>query len=55
MLSYAVLSVYMFCQYRMHVTLSEFPSNMFNEGSLQNDETEDDQKLLNLPGRSLLV
>ena len=36
-------------QYRMHPALSEFPSNMFYEGSLQNGVTEDDRKLLNLP------
>jgi regulator of nonsense transcripts 1 len=37
-------------QYRMHPALSEFPSNMFYEGSLQNGVTEDDRQLLNLPG-----
>lgn len=36
-------------QYRMHPALSEFPSNMFYEGSLQNGVTEDDRQLLNLP------
>ena len=29
-------------QYRMHPCLSEFPSNMFYEGSLQNGITESD-------------
>jgi len=37
-------------QYRMHPTLSEFPSNMFYEGSLQNGVTEADRQLLNVPG-----
>jgi len=37
-------------QYRMHPCLSEFPSNMFYEGSLQNGVTEADRLLLNLPG-----
>lgn len=36
-------------QYRMHPALSEFPSNMFYEGSLQNGVTEEDRQLLNLP------
>jgi regulator of nonsense transcripts 1 len=36
-------------QYRMHPSLSEFPSNMFYEGSLQNGVTEADRQLLNLP------
>lgn len=35
-------------QYRMHPALSEFPSNMFYEGSLQNGVTEGDRQLLNL-------
>ena len=35
-------------QYRMHPSLSEFPSNMFYEGSLQNGVTEADRQLLNL-------
>jgi regulator of nonsense transcripts 1 len=39
-------------QYRMHPALSEFPSNMFYEGSLQNGVTEADRQLLNLPGFS---
>jgi len=39
-------------QYRMHPALSEFPSNMFYEGSLQNGVTETDRQLLNLPGFS---
>jgi len=37
-------------QYRMHPCLSEFPSNMFYEGSLQNGVTEADRLLMNLPG-----
>ena len=37
-------------QYRMHPALSEFPSNMFYEGSLQNGVTEADRKLLSMPG-----
>ena len=37
-------------QYRMHPALSEFPSNMFYEGSLQNGVTETDRQLLNEPG-----
>lgn len=37
-------------QYRMHPALSEFPSNMFYEGSLQNGVTEADRQLLNTPG-----
>jgi regulator of nonsense transcripts 1 len=36
-------------QYRMHPCLSEFPSNMFYEGSLQNGVTEADRQLLNMP------
>mmetsp|Transcript_36703 Transcript_36703/g.80318 ORF Transcript_36703/g.80318 Transcript_36703/m.80318 type:complete len:1068 (+) Transcript_36703:116-3319(+) len=36
-------------QYRMHPSLSEFPSNMFYEGSLQNGVTEADRLLLNQP------
>ena len=36
-------------QYRMHPALSEFPSNMFYEGSLQNGVTEADRQLLTLP------
>mmetsp|Transcript_16721 Transcript_16721/g.38610 ORF Transcript_16721/g.38610 Transcript_16721/m.38610 type:complete len:1046 (+) Transcript_16721:174-3311(+) len=39
-------------QYRMHPALSEFPSNMFYEGSLQNGVTEADRQLLSLPGFS---
>ena len=37
-------------QYRMHPALSEFPSNMFYEGSLQNGVTEADRQLLTQPG-----
>lgn len=37
-------------QYRMHPALSEFPSNMFYEGSLQNGVTEAARQLLTLPG-----
>mmetsp|Transcript_11925 Transcript_11925/g.17981 ORF Transcript_11925/g.17981 Transcript_11925/m.17981 type:complete len:1012 (-) Transcript_11925:1834-4869(-) len=37
-------------QYRMHPALSEFPSNMFYEGSLQNGVTEADRQLLSQPG-----
>jgi regulator of nonsense transcripts 1 len=37
-------------QYRMHPSLSEFPSNMFYEGSLQNGVTEADRQLLTTPG-----
>jgi regulator of nonsense transcripts 1 len=37
-------------QYRMHPALSEFPSNMFYEGSLQNGVTEADRQLLTLAG-----
>jgi regulator of nonsense transcripts 1 len=37
-------------QYRMHPSLSEFPSNMFYEGSLQNGVTEADRQLLTMPG-----
>ena len=37
-------------QYRMHPCLSEFPSNMFYEGSLQNGVTEADRVLLTTPG-----
>ena len=36
-------------QYRMHPALSEFPSIMFYEGSLQNGVTEEDRRLLNMP------
>ena len=36
-------------QYRSHPALSEFPSNMFYEGSLQNGVTETDRQLLNQP------
>jgi regulator of nonsense transcripts 1 len=35
-------------QYRMHPCLSEFPSNMFYEGSLQNGVTEADRQLLSM-------
>ncbi|KAK6202302.1 P-loop containing nucleoside triphosphate hydrolase protein [Scheffersomyces amazonensis] len=34
-------------QYRMHPGLSEFPSNMFYEGSLQNGVTADDRRIIN--------
>lgn len=34
-------------QYRMHPCLSEFPSNMFYDGSLQNGITNEDRKILN--------
>ena len=37
-------------QYRMHPILSEFPSNMFYEGSLQNGVTETDRQLRHMPG-----
>ena len=37
-------------QYRMHPSLSEFPSNMFYEGSLQNGVTEADRQLLTTSG-----
>eukprot|EP00529_Nitzschia_sp_RCC80_P005463 CAMPEP_0113504498 /NCGR_PEP_ID=MMETSP0014_2-20120614/34747_1 /TAXON_ID=2857 /ORGANISM="Nitzschia sp." /LENGTH=1043 /DNA_ID=CAMNT_0000399611 /DNA_START=152 /DNA_END=3283 /DNA_ORIENTATION=- /assembly_acc=CAM_ASM_000159 len=37
-------------QYRMHPALSEFPSNMFYEGSLQNGITEAERQLLTQPG-----
>lgn len=36
-------------QYRMHPALSEFPSNMFYEGSLQNGVTEADRQLISSP------
>ena len=36
-------------QYRMHPSISEFPSNMFYEGSLHNGITEADRQLLTLP------
>ncbi|GAX13849.1 regulator of nonsense transcripts 1 [Fistulifera solaris] len=39
-------------QYRMHPALSEFPSNMFYEGSLQNGVTEADRQLLTMPSFS---
>eukprot|EP00536_Pseudo-nitzschia_multiseries_P017192 jgi/Psemu1/224056/e_gw1.1423.1.1 len=44
------LKNFRFRQYRMHPALSEFPSNMFYEGSLQNGVTEADRQLLSLPG-----
>ncbi|OEU20041.1 hypothetical protein FRACYDRAFT_260210 [Fragilariopsis cylindrus CCMP1102] len=44
------LKNFRFLQYRMHPALSEFPSNMFYEGSLQNGVTEADRQLLNEPG-----
>lgn len=34
-------------QYRMHPALSEFPSNMFYDGSLQNGITNEDRTILN--------
>lgn len=34
-------------QYRMHPCLSEFPSNMFYDGSLQNGITNEDRQVLN--------
>lgn len=37
-------------QYRMHPALSEFPSNMFYEGSLQNGVTKMERKLQSLCG-----
>lgn len=37
-------------QYRMHPILSEFPSNMFYEGSLQNGVTELDRQLRHMSG-----
>jgi len=36
-------------QYRMHPALSEFPSNMFYEGSLQNGVTKAERQLQSLP------
>jgi superfamily I DNA and/or RNA helicase len=35
-------------QYRMHPCLSEFPSNTFYEGSLQNGATEAEKTLTNV-------
>lgn len=34
-------------QYRMHPALSEFPSNMFYDGSLQNGVTKEDRQIIN--------